>query len=140
MNQTRQTALRLWTEWTRMWNGAPPLARDLVGPHFTLHLSVPGTDPRTVCDPVSVERWVAGFLAGYTRIEFDTRCGPFVDEASGIVSGPWTAAAIKDGAAIRYAGIDILGVADGRIVEYWTQSREIAGDAGAGWTVRPRRD
>jgi hypothetical protein len=134
MNDIRQTCLRVWTDWTRMWNGAPALARDLVGPGFTLHLSVPGTDPRTVCDPPSVERWVAGFLAGYARIEFDTRCGPFVDDANGIVCGPWTADGVKDGAAIRHAGIDILAVESGRIVAYWTQSRELTVGVGAGWT------
>jgi hypothetical protein len=118
---TYLTGIRLWNRWTEMWNGKPELALELAAPRFVLHLVKPSpTDEALVVDPPSVERWVRAHLAKYTRLVFDTSCGPFVDVRAGVVAAPWWADAVIDGAAKQVCGMDTLAFRDGKVTEYWT--------------------
>lgn len=123
-NEIYQTGLRLWNEWTRMWNSAPELALELVAPRFVLHLTLPSVVPQeTVVDPVTVERWVRGHCAKYERLEFRTECGPFVDVRAGVVAGPWIADAVQQGKLQPVCGMDTIAFREGKITEYWTTSK-----------------
>jgi hypothetical protein len=131
-----ETGLRLWDEWTRMWNGQPELARKLVAPRFVLHLTTPNPlDPSTVNDPASVERWVTAHRAKYTRLTFDTHRGPFVDVRAQVVAGPWFADTSVDGVPRPVCGMDTIAFEDGKITEYWTIAKEV--DAFGRWASEP---
>jgi len=128
------TGLRLWSQWTEMWNRDPALARSIVAERFVLHLVTPGgVDPRTVDGPVAVERWVIAHRAKFQRLTFHTGCGPYVDVAAGVVAGPWFADTSVDGTPRPVCGIDAIAFRDGKITEYWTLSREA--DAVGRWAT-----
>jgi hypothetical protein len=128
-----ETGIRLWAEWTAMWNGRTELALDLVAPRFVVHLPPPNpTDPATVHDPASVKSWVERHRAGFDRITFHYEAGPFVDTIAGVVAGPWSAEVVVGGKTKRICGMDTLGFRDAKIHEYWTLARE--SDAVADWT------
>ncbi len=128
------TGLRLWTEWTEMWNHRPELARSLVADRFVLHLITPGpVNAETIDSPAAVERWVAGHRAKYQRLVFHTGHGPFVDVTAGIVAGPWSAETSIDGTPRPVCGMDTIAFRDGKITEYWTMSKEA--DTVGRWTT-----
>jgi hypothetical protein len=118
--------LRLWNDWTEMWNGRPELARTLVADAFTLHLPTPSLLALdSVNDPAAVERWVTAHRAKYRRLTFATTCGPFVDVRIGVVAGPWFADTCVDGSPRPVCGMDTIAFRDGKITEYWTLSKEV---------------
>lgn len=133
MNDIYQTGIRLWAQWTEMWNGRTALARELVAARFVLHLPLPNAvDPATVTDPASVERWVTAHRARFERITFHYDAGPFVDTVAGVVAGPWTAEIVIGGAPRMVCGMDTIAFRDGKITEYWTLSKDV--DAVGRWT------
>jgi hypothetical protein len=128
------TGLRLWRDWTEMWNSRPELALQLVVPRFALHLTTPsGVDQTTVADPEAVARWVTAHRGRFHQLRFHTGCGPFVDTVAGIVAGPWYADASIDGSPRIVCGMDTIGFRDGLITEYWTISKEA--DAVGRWVT-----
>lgn len=121
-----ETGVKLWADWTKMWNGSPELARELVAERFFLHLPLPNSiDPSTITDPASVERWVTEHRARYDGIEFRYAAGPFVDTVAGIVAGPWSARIVSAGAPRLVCGMDTIAFRHGKIHEYWTLSRDV---------------
>src|ERR1700678_3625631 len=99
------TGIRLWNEWTTMWNERPELARVLVADGFVLHLTTPsGVVPETIDGPLAVERWVIAHRAKFQRLIFHTTCGPFVDVRAGVVAGPWLAETAVGGAPQPVSG------------------------------------
>lgn len=118
--------IRLWNEWTRMWNERPDLARELVADGFVLHLTTPNApSPEAVNDGAGVEAWVRAHRAKFQRLTFSTNVGPFVDVRAGIVAGPWIADTSIDGSPRPVCGMDTIAFRDGRITEYWTLSSEV---------------
>jgi hypothetical protein len=135
-----EMGLRLWIDWTVMWNGKPELARSLVADTFALHLPTPGAlDQETIGTPEAVERWVTSHRASFVRLSFETHCGPFVDTKRQVVAGPWVAHASMDGSPRVVCGMDTLAFRDGKIIEYWTLSKEadVFGRWPTGILVRP---
>ena len=126
MNEIYKTGIRLWAQWTEMWNGRPGLARDLVAERFVLHLPPPSpVDPATVTDPASAERWVRQHLARFERLTFLYDAGPFVDPVAGVVAGPWSAEAVVEGKPRLVCGMDTIAFRDGKITEYWTVGKDV---------------
>lgn len=125
-NDLYETGLRLWNQWTEMWNHRPALARELVADRFVLHLTLPSLAAEdTVGDPAAVERWVTAHRAKFQRLVFHNPCGPFVDVRAGVVAGPWFADTIQDGVARPVCGMDTIAFRDGKITEYWTLSKPV---------------
>lgn len=121
MENTYETGIRLWSEWTHMWNGHPELALTLVAPRFRLHLPTPTeVDLLAVDGPTATRDWVARHLAKFERLRYQFGVGPFVDERAGVVCGPWHAEGVLDGKPVIVAGMDTIRFRDGKIVEYWT--------------------
>jgi hypothetical protein len=121
------TGLRLWNEWTVMWNERPELALEIVASHFALHLPAPSAvDPTTVTTPEAVMRWVTAHRATFKRLQFHTRTGPFVDTVAGVVAGPWYAEASLAGTERWVCGMDTIAFHEGKITAYWTLSKEVA--------------
>src|SRR6187399_1313439 len=126
------TGLRLWSDWTEMWNERPDIARRIVADRFALHL--PTTSPiagESVDNPAAVERWVITHRARFKRLTFHTDCGPFVDVRACVVAGPWFADTSIDGSPRPVCGMDTIAFLDGKITEYWTLSKEV--DAVGRW-------
>jgi hypothetical protein len=70
-----QTGLQLWADWTRMWNGAPEHALELVAPRFVLHLTLPSAAAREIIvDLQTTEAWVRAHCAKFERLEFRFDC------------------------------------------------------------------
>lgn len=120
------TGLRLWADWTTMWNGRPELARALVAPRFCLHLTSPSPTPEaSVTDPASTEAWVRAHREKFEKLTFHTTAGPFVDVSAGIVAGPWFADVVVGGVASSVCGMDTIAFSEGLITEYWTMSKPV---------------
>lgn len=129
-----EEGLRLWREWTDMWNGQPELALRLAAPRFALHLPTPSlVDAATIDHPAAVERWVRNHISKFHHLRFVTGVGPFVDPIAGVVAGPWHADASLDGSPRIVHGMDTLRFRDGRILEYWTLSKQA--DAIGAWST-----
>jgi hypothetical protein len=123
-----ETGLRLWAQWTEMWNGRPELARELVAPRFALHLPLPSViDAEAVTDPEAVVRWVTRHRAQYDRLTFFYDAGPFVDADACVIAGPWTAEVVVKGAKRVVCGMDTIAFRQGRITEYWTLGKDADG-------------
>jgi hypothetical protein len=135
MENSYETAIRLWNDWTEMWNGRPELALQLVAPRFSLHLVTPSVqDQLAVASPEAVRQFVTRHRARFEAIRFSFAVGPFVDERAGVVSGPWHAELIRDGKPGWACGIDTVVFRAGKITEYWTVSKEA--DGVGRWSTR----
>lgn len=131
MENTYETGLRLWNEWTRMWNGETHLALELAAERYTLHLGM-NADTSQITSPAAMKAFVEGVRKRYDKIVAITGVGPFVDTKAGVVAGPWYAEAEKDGKRSSYRGMDTFRFEHGKIVEYWTISTEV--DAVGSWS------
>jgi hypothetical protein len=126
MNDLYQTGIKLWADWTEMWNGRPELALELVAARFVLHLPSPSPfDTAAVSNPAAVARFVSEARARFERITFHYEAGPYVDTAACVVAGPWWAASESEGKPKLSAGMDTIAFRDGKITEYWTLSKEV---------------
>jgi len=126
MNNPYQTGIKLWADWTAMWNGRPELALELVAPRFVLHLPLPSPfDIAAVSNPVAVERFIREARARFERITFHYEAGPYVDTVAGVVAGPWWAESVVEGKPRLSSGMDTIAFCDGKITEYWTLSKEV---------------
>jgi predicted ester cyclase len=78
--------------------------------------------------PEGLKQWIGGVLAPFSGHRFTTTVGPLADGDT--VAGRWVfratygggfpgAAPEAVGREVEYAGIDILRVEGGRVVEYW---------------------
>lgn len=132
-NDSYRLGIELWAKWTEMWNGRPELALTLVGPRFVLHLPQPeNLDPTSINSPASVEQWVRAHRARFDRLTFRYEAGPFVDTRAGVVAGPWVADSAIAGKPRVVCGMDTISFRDGKIIEYWTVSKQV--DAPRDWT------
>ena len=78
--------------------------------------------------PNGLKQWIGGSAAAFTDYSFTTTVGPLADEDK--VAGRWVfrgtyqggipgASPAAVGKRVEYAGMDLLRVEDGKIVEYW---------------------
>ncbi len=127
----RGTAARLWARWLDMWNEDPDIAYEIIGAGYRVHLpTVAATiDPARIRDAAAMAGWVRGFTAKFAGLRYRTDFGPLVDGDRlvcrwygtatylGLTGWPGDVA----GRPVTMVGVDVLRVADGRIVECWTQ-------------------
>lgn len=131
---TRAEADRLWTQWLRMWNEDPRIAHEIIGTGYVVHLPTAGAtiDPSTIRGAEDMAGWVTGFTGKFDNLRYHTDFGPLVDGDKLVVRWIGTATYLgrtgwpRDvaGRPVTMVGVDILRVADGRIVECWTQGAE----------------
>jgi hypothetical protein len=131
---TRAEADRLWSAWLRMWNEDPQVAHDIIGPGYLVHLPAAGAtiDPSSIRSAEAMAGWVAGFTGKFDNLRYHTDFGPLVDGDKLVVR--WIGTATYRGLTgwprdvagrpVTMVGVDILRIADGRIVECWTQGAE----------------
>jgi predicted ester cyclase len=118
----------LWQPWLALWNGDLAVADEIVAPEFVAHFAPLGSSPSEVRGPAGLTEWIGGILSAFSDHRFATTVGPLADGE--LVAGHWLfrgtyrggipgASPAAAGTAVEYAGIDILRVEAGRIVEYW---------------------
>lgn len=118
----------IWQPWLALWNGDLAGADEIVAPAFVAHFAPVGESPAEVRGPAGLTDWIGGILSAFSDHRFATTVGPLADGE--LVAGRWLfqgtyrggipgASPTAVGTAVEYAGIDILRVETGRIVEYW---------------------
>jgi len=118
----------LWNSWSELWNGNLSLADDILAPNFIAHFAPAGNSPAEVRGPAGLKQWISGAVAAFTDYSFTTSVGPLSD--ADMIAGRWVFRAIYQGGMpgaspaaigkhIEYAGMDMLRVEAGKIVEYW---------------------
>jgi predicted ester cyclase len=123
-----QTTNDLWKRWVALWNGDLTQADTIIAPNFVAHFAPAGSSPAEVRGPDGLKQWISGITATFTDYSFTTAVGPLVDGT--MLAGRWVFRATYQGGmpgaspaavgkAIEYAGMDMLRVSDGKIVEYW---------------------
>lgn len=99
--------------WTRCGVGHPGAAEQLVAPDFVGHW--PGRD---VHGPAELAAIVAETRGMFAEIGFELQVGPIVE--GDLVAARWTDTGSTADSTMNFLGNDIMRVADGRFVEYWT--------------------
>lgn len=107
------SAETLFSRWIHeVWSG-DPVAADLVADEFVGHW--PGRD---VHGPAELEAIIAETHSAISELTLEIVLGPIVD--GDLMAGRWIGSGRHSSGEVRFAGNDILRLADGRIVEYWT--------------------
>ena len=99
-----------WIE--ELWSGRS-VAAELVSDDFVGHW--PGRDVR---GPAELQQIIEQTRNMFDGIEFRIEVGPIVD--GDLVAGRWVGHGRSSDGDVTFTGNDILRVADGRFVEYWT--------------------
>jgi hypothetical protein len=130
----RRTATDLWRGWLTMWNENPETAHAIIGERYRVHLPTAGAtiDPADIRDAAGMAAWVRGFTGKFGNLCYETDFGPIVDGDLAVCRWFGTATCLGrtgwpsdvPGKRIRWVGVDILRIADGRIAEAWTQGAE----------------
>lgn len=118
----------LWRRWLDMWNGDLSIADEIVAPSFLAHFAPVGPSPLAVRGPEGLKEWIGGVLEAFVDHRFATTVGPLAD--ADLLAGRWVfratyrgglpgASPAAVGTTVEYAGIDILRIEEGRLVEYW---------------------
>lgn len=125
---TAQTSNDLWESWSALWNGNLSIADTLIAPNFVAHFAPAGASPSEVRGPDALKQWIGGSVAAFSDSSFTTVVGPLADKD--MVAGRWLfrgtyaggipgASPDAVGTHVEYAGMDMLRVEAGKIVEYW---------------------
>lgn len=118
-------------EWLAFWNGDYDLAESLIAPGLRVHAALAdGGDGSAFTDAGSMAGWVRQLRAPLPDLRFAIEVGPITEgdmvalrwRATGTYAGGMPGANAPVGTAIDFAGVDLLRLDDGRIVEYWLNS------------------
>lgn len=103
----------LYQRWiNELWAGEP-IARELVSDDFVGHWPT-----RDIHGPDELQALVDDTRRQLRELMFVVDVGPFVD--GDLMGARWISTGSTKRGPARFTGNDILRVADGRIVEYWT--------------------
>lgn len=115
----------LYDRWIRMWNGEVDLADELMSPDCPIH-----QPPNSFRGADGLRQMVEMGRAPFEDSHFAIEVQPIIEgnrlAARWVMVGryaggiPGTTASL--GTEIRFSGIDIWRVEDGKIVEYWVSS------------------
>ncbi len=121
-DDARLTALALYDQWSRLWNGELDVADAIIAPGFVAHLSADASQPPAPpTDAITVKQWVRTIRALGGGLRYWREVGPLVDGA--YVTAWWHVQSAPGAtAAIDKVGCDALRIAQGRIAECWTMN------------------
>jgi hypothetical protein len=107
------SAKELYGRWVnQLWAGEP-VAAELVSEDFVGHWP-----DRDVHGPDELQKIVAETHAMMSELTFVIEIEPFVD--GDLLAARWVGTGSAPDGPKRFVGNDILRIADGRFVEYWT--------------------
>ncbi len=126
-----QLATTLYQQWVDAWNGNTAIIPTIIAQDFVFHREHGQADVR---GPQEMQAVVEGSRAAFSDLTFETHIGPLVaDEwiigrnlAEGIYAGGIPGATADAGTQISLAGIDMLRVKDGKVVECWHNGNDLA--------------
>lgn len=130
MNTSSAAQLRdLYDRWAEMWRGDFSHADEILDPGFLVHQARPdGTDSTATTGPARLLPEIEQTMAAFGEISISVDVGPIVE--GDLIAARWTMratfagglphATAPIGTRIAFSGHDILRVAGGRFVEYWT--------------------
>jgi hypothetical protein len=116
-----------------MWNGELELSDQIIGDDFIAHLAVDSPQPQgEIRNASTVRAWVDAIRSRRDEMTYELRDAPLVSGST--VLAYWQArgrARTADCSMANFAksGVDILRVANGKFVEYWTANFNIGAAA-----------
>ena len=103
----------LYQRWIdELWAGRP-VAAEVVSDDFVGHWP-----DREVRGPADLQAIIEHTRKMLNDVSFVIEVGPIVE--GDLVAGRWVGTGATDEGPMRFTGNDILRIADGRFVEYWT--------------------
>lgn len=106
-------AHRLYRRWIHeLWSGRR-VAEQLVSPDFVGHLP-----NREIRGPAGLQAEVDRTHLTLKELSFVVDVGPIVD--GDMVAARWIATGAGRNGPVRYTGNDLLRIANGKVVEYWS--------------------
>ncbi|MFE5852367.1 ester cyclase [Streptomyces sp. NPDC056500] len=136
----------LYGRWSEMWRGDFSHARAILAPDFVVHQARPdGSDSEAIIGPARILPEIEQTMAAFDDITITVDLGPIVD--GDLIAARWTMRAAYTGGIphatapigtrVAFSGHDILRVADGKFVEYWTCTDILDGLAQLGAVAGP---
>ncbi|MFJ8596495.1 ester cyclase [Streptomyces sp. NPDC093598] len=136
----------LYGRWTALWHGDFSPADEILDPGFVVHQARPdGSDSEAVTGPARLLPEIEQTMAVFGDVGITVDLGPIVQ--GDLVAARWTLrarytgglehAAAPPGTPVEFSGHDILRVAGGRFVEYWTCTDVLSGLAQLGAVSGP---
>jgi SnoaL-like domain len=107
---TEKTLYERWIN--ELWAGQP-VAAELVSDDFVGHWP-----DRDVHGPAELQAIIDETQKMFSDLTFTLEIGPLVD--GDLMAGRWAGTGTTEDRPMRFTGNDILRVANGRFVEYWT--------------------
>ncbi|MBO8201102.1 ester cyclase [Streptomyces smyrnaeus] len=119
----------LYDRWSELWRGDFSHADEILHPDFVVHQARPdGSDSEATRGPARLLPEIEQTRAAFRDIRIGVDLGPIVEDD--LIAARWTMTAAYNGGLpsatapvgteVSFSGHDILRVADGRFVEYWT--------------------
>jgi hypothetical protein len=107
---TENTLYKRWID--ELWAGRQ-VASEVVSDDFVGHWP-----DREVHGPAELQEIIRETRNMMSDLVFTIEVGPLVD--GDLIAGRWVGTGATEDGPMRFTGNDILRVADGRFVEYWT--------------------
>ena len=116
--------------WIELWKGNLSLIDEFIGSDFVGHFPPTTSHPNEVYGSQALREWIRMTLALFVDVQLSIEGEPLIDEDRvvgrwifrGIYQGGLPGATSLPGMQIAFKGIDILRIADEKIVEYWVSS------------------
>ncbi len=127
---SRQTNESLLNQWIELWSGKLALAEEIIGPDFVAHFPSTVNNPNEVHGSQALKGWISQTLALFDAVQLSLEINPISDEDRvvgrwifrGTYKGGIPGASSTPGTQVAFKGIDIVRIADEKIVEYWVSS------------------
>jgi predicted ester cyclase len=127
---SKETNRALLDRWLELWSGNLAVADEIVGPGFVGHFPPTTSRSNEIHGSVALQEWIQMTLALFTNVQLTLESDPVVDANKivgrwlfrGAYTGGLPGATAPVGTQIAFNGIDMLRIANAKIVEYWVCS------------------
>jgi predicted ester cyclase len=127
---SKETNRALLDRWIELWNGNLTVADEIIGPGFVSHFPPTTSRSNEIQGSAALQEWIQTTLALFNNVQLTLDGEPVMDEHKiaarwlfrGIYRGGLPGATAPVGTPIAFNGIDLLRIANAKIVEYWVSS------------------
>jgi predicted ester cyclase len=127
---SKETNRVLLDRWIELWSGNLAVADEIIGPGFVGHFPPTTSRSNEIHGSPALQEWIQTTLALFKNVQLTLDGDPVVDEDK--IAGRWLfrgtyrgglpGATSPVGTQIAFNGIDLLRIANAKIVEYWVSS------------------